>query len=168
MFEETDYYPLYVSSQFNENWIKIVESQGFDTDLITPKDKEALKVLENDTKNKNIIITDLIPVKETDSKNVLKIIEDDNIKQLIIELLKLKIQFLNPTYTLLLFKGIQKDLLSLINELFESVGLNETNSAKSGFIRYMKEEKLMELKKKMNLGIQYSNLSDKWEYIKNK
>lgn len=168
LFEETDYYPLYVSSQFNENWIKIVESQSFDTDLLTPKDKEALKVLENDTKKKYIIITDLIPVKETDSKNILKIIDDENIKKLIIELLKLKIQFLNPKYTLLLFKGVQKDLLSLIDELFESVGLNENNSAKSGFIRYMKEEKLMELKNKMNLGIQYSNLSDKWDYIKHK
>jgi len=166
IFQNTDYYPLLVNKEFNDNWLNVFR----DSDLLSEEDLVALRSLENRNLTKSIIISDLIPLKETDSSKVNLIMSDPTVRHLTIELLEKKIEFLNPKFALILFKGVQKELMVNIQTLFSEVGFNDSNSLKSGFIRYMPESKLIEIRNKINnvLGLRFpeENLSDKWSYLK--
>jgi hypothetical protein len=92
------------------------------------------------------------------------------VRGLTLELLKKKIEFLNPEFALILFKGIQKELMANIQSLFTDAGFDDSNSVKSGFIRYMPESNLVEIRNKINkkLGLSFPDdrLSEKWNYLK--
>lgn len=170
IFQNTDYYPLFVNKEYNDNWIKALENSKSYCDLLSEEDLFALRALENRSLTKSIIISDLIPLKETDSSKVNLIMSDPMVRHLTIELLEKKIEFLNPKFALILFKGVQKELMVNIQTLFSEVGFNDSNSLKSGFIRYMPESKLIEIRYKINnvLGLRFldESLSDKWNYLK--
>jgi hypothetical protein len=169
LFQNTDFYPLFVDKQYNENWIKLLNDSDVYNTLITEEDQKAIKALENKDLSKKIVITDLIPLKETDSKKVNKIMEDAEVKCLTLELLSLKMELLNPQFSLILFKSIQKELMSNIDELFNKVDFDHSNLLKSGFIRYMPESKWLNIKDTINskLGTKFPDemLSDKWSYL---
>ena len=169
LFQNTDYYPLYVNKRFNDNWLKIIKNSKTYENLMTEEDLKVLKTIENNGLTKNIVISDLLPLKETDSSKVNVIMQEKEVRDLTLELLKLKLQLLNPSFVLILFKGIQKDLLNNIQSLFTEVGFNDSNSVQSGFIRYMPENKLSLIKVKINnkLGVAFQddNLLEKWSYL---
>jgi hypothetical protein len=169
LFQNTDFYPLYVDQEYNDNWINNLRESNNYKNLITEEDQVVIKTLENKSLTKKIVITDLIPLKETDSKKVKIIMEDAQIVNLTLELLRLKIKLLKPEFTLILFKGVQKELMNNINHLFNEVGFDDSNSVKSGFIRYMPESDLLEIKNKINnklgMNFQDDSLHEKWKYL---
>lgn len=169
LFQNTDYYPLFVNKDYNDNWVDILRNSNTYNNLLSKEDLVALRTIENKNLTKNIIISDLIPLKETDSSKVLMIMSDPVVKDLTLELLKLKMQLLKPEFALILFKGIQKELMANIQSLFSDVGFDDSNSVKSGFIRYMPESNLIEIRNKINkkLGFRFpdENLSEKWNYL---
>lgn len=169
LFQNTDYYPLFVNKDYNDNWVDILRNSNTYNNLLSKEDLVALRTIENKNLTKNIIISDLIPLKETDSSKVIMIMSDPVVKNLTLELLKLKMQLLKPEFALILFKGIQKELMANIQSLFSDVGFDDSNSVKSGFIRYMPESNLIEIRNKINkkLGFCFpdENLSEKWNYL---
>ncbi len=170
LFQNTDFYPLYVNKDFNDSWVNILRNSRTYSDLLSKEDLVALRALENNNLTKNIIISDLIPLKETDSSKVNLIMSDPIVRGLTLELLKKKMEFLNPEFALILFKGIQKELMVNIQSLFTDAGFDDSNSVKSGFIRYMPEGNLVEIRNKINkkLGLSFPDdrLSEKWNYLK--
>lgn len=170
IFQNTDYYPLFVNKEYNDNWIKALENTKSYSDLLSEEDLFALRALENRSLTKSIIISDLIPLKETDSSKVNLIMNDLGVRRLIIELLEKKIKFLKPDFALIIFKRLQKDLMVNIQSLFSEAGFDDNKLEKSKFIRYMPESELLEIKNKINrvFGLRFpeENLSDKWSYLK--
>lgn len=169
LFQNTDFYPLYVDQEYNDSWIRTLRESNIYKNLITEEDQKVIRTLENKSLTKKIVITDLIPLKETDSTKVNMIMQDAEIMNLTLELLRLKMEFLKPEFSLILFKGIQKELMNNIEHLFNEVGFDNSNSVKSGFIRYMPESVLLEIKYKINnkLGKNFHDetLSEKWNYL---
>ncbi|MBM3169235.1 MAG: hypothetical protein FJZ76_08160 [Bacteroidetes bacterium] len=170
IFQNTDYYPLFVNKEYNDNWIKeLKKNSKSNNDLLSEEDLFALRALENRSLSKSIIISDLIPLKETKSFKVNLIMNDPEVRKLIIELLEKKIKFLKPDFALIIFKRLQKDLMPNIQSLFSEAGFDDNKLEKSKFIRYMPESELLEIKNKINrvFGIRFpdESLSDKWNYL---
>jgi len=170
IFQNTDYYPLFVNKEYNDNWIKALKKNSkSNNDLLSEEDLFALRALENRSLSKSIIISDLIPLKETKSFKVNLIMNDPEVRKLIIELLEKKIKFLKPDFALIIFKRLQKDLMPNIQSLFSEAGFDDNKLEKSKFIRYMPESELLEIKNKINrvFGIRFpdESLSDKWNYL---
>ena len=130
IFQNTDYYPLFVNKEYNDNWIKALENSNSYSDLLSEEDLFALRALENSSLSKSIIISDLIPLKETKSSKVNLIMNDPEVRRLIIELLEKKIKFLKPDFVLIIFKRLQKDLMPNIQSLFSEAGFDDNKLEK--------------------------------------
>jgi hypothetical protein len=125
IFQNTDYYPLFVNKEYNDNWINALRNSTSYRHLLSEEDLIALRALENRCLTKSIIISDLIPLKETDSSKVNLIINDPEVRGLIIELLEKKIKFLKPDFALIIFKRLQKDLMGNIQSLFSEARFDD-------------------------------------------
>jgi hypothetical protein len=182
LFEETSYYPLFASKFYNDSWIDDVKSNISHSDLLQSEDNEAIEFMESDAIRKFIVIIDLLPLKETDSKKVGVVLKNEVVKGMVVNLLKLKIQYLQPKLSLLLFKSIEKDLLQIVEDIFQNCDLinldldeidkvkideNSKFYLKSGFIRYMSRDNWNKIKEKVNyvLGKDFNELKQKWDYI---
>ncbi len=156
LFNAVSFFPLYVSREYNDKWIPKAANIGND-------DKRTLRKFENDSISNFIIIHDLIPIKETDSKKVFSALQKNPcIVDKLNELLELKMRYLNPKLTIIFLKQADDYFLHTLNKVSSEIVVYP-------FIKYLSAEKYQKIKKeiKTRIGPEFtlSSKTSKWDYV---
>jgi len=155
LFENTTYYPLYVSEDYNQRWMPLVNS-------VDKKDKFILSRIENPKIHDFIIIQDLIPFKETNSQIIISVLNRrEDIVEGLNTLLQMKIKFLKPRLTIIFLKKANSYFGEVIKNL-------DCDILVFPFIKYLAQAKYLEIQKTIvkRIGVnQAINMNKKWDYV---
>jgi hypothetical protein len=165
LFNETDYYPLFVSPDYNTKWLDEYEKLKYPP--LGINDLQLLKKLECGGIDKFIIMQDLLPFKETKSGKIGDVFSVKEIQVLIIEVLELKFKIFKPELVIQHWSGINKELQQMLREISPENGFITTRFIPSR----SKDPKLFksDLKSRINdiVGKSFSDstLGSKWAHI---
>ena len=122
LFTDVEYYPLFVNKEYNDNWIKIYNERtkvkyGY---AELPKSHiDLIRKFENNSINRFIIMQDLLPFKDKNSKNIIPLLSDSYVQDKIIEILDLKFKLFKPTLVIQHWGGIPANLKNGIEILLK-------------------------------------------------
>lgn len=165
LFNETDYYPLFVSPDYNAKWLDEYEKLKYPP--LGINDFQLIKKLERGSIDKFIIMQDLLPFKETKSGKIGDVFSVKEIQVLIIEVLELKFKIFKPELVIQHWAGINKELQLMLREISPENGFITTRfiPSRSKDSKFFKSE----LKSRINdvVGMKYSGptLGSKWAHI---
>lgn len=162
LFNQTEYYPLYASKIYNKNWIETYQKNDYPE--LSDLDILIIKKISNSSIKKFIIMQDLLPFKETDSNKISSLFSIDEIQDLIIDILKMKFEYLKPKCVIQHWAGIDKKLQNKLKDISPDKGF-----ISSKFIPRCKKDERANLKNKITdiLGARYleENVTSKWNFV---
>ncbi len=157
LFENTLFYPMWTSREYNERWELLVDN-------LKTRDIAVLRKLENRNIKLFTIVSDLIPIKETDSAKLFAVLDaNPQIIQKLNTLFELKVRYLNPVLTVIFLQKADEYLAETLKKITGDLMIFP-------FVKYLPKIKYLAIKEKIEQRLHkkylISNNAEKWDYIK--